>query len=279
MPPRYAYWTILIDGTPTAFRAHDQEELLPTLKQLQHANPNAEMKWFSKGRLWSSPADARAAQGSAPGPKRPGDWRPGGEHADPRARFKKKSSERKPWKHAPRGAEGAPPPGTPPSRPEGGAPGGRPPFRPEGGAPGGRPPFRPQGGAPGGERAGGRPPFRPQGSAPGGRPPFRPQGSAPGGRPPRPAWKPKPKGAWSGRPAGGGGERRFEPRGEGGGERAGGRPPFRPQGGAPGGERGGKPPFRPQGGAPGGRPPRKPFRPKGAGPHRPSGSGWRGKKK
>ena len=34
MPPRYAYWTILIDDKPTAFRAREQEELLPTLNQL-----------------------------------------------------------------------------------------------------------------------------------------------------------------------------------------------------------------------------------------------------
>jgi hypothetical protein len=28
MPPRYAYWTILIDGKATAFRAKESEELL-----------------------------------------------------------------------------------------------------------------------------------------------------------------------------------------------------------------------------------------------------------
>ena len=31
MPPRYAYWTILIDNKTTAFRARDREELVPTL--------------------------------------------------------------------------------------------------------------------------------------------------------------------------------------------------------------------------------------------------------
>ena len=35
MPPRFAYWTILIDDNPTAFRARDAEELLPTLQSTQ----------------------------------------------------------------------------------------------------------------------------------------------------------------------------------------------------------------------------------------------------
>ncbi len=29
MPPRFVFWTLLIDGKPTAFRARDREELLP----------------------------------------------------------------------------------------------------------------------------------------------------------------------------------------------------------------------------------------------------------
>ncbi len=35
MPPRFAYWTILIENTPTAFRARDREELLPNLRATQ----------------------------------------------------------------------------------------------------------------------------------------------------------------------------------------------------------------------------------------------------
>ena len=35
MPPRHTYWTIILEGKPTTFRAHTQEELLPTLRQLQ----------------------------------------------------------------------------------------------------------------------------------------------------------------------------------------------------------------------------------------------------
>jgi hypothetical protein len=58
VPPRYAYWTILIDKKPTAFRAQNQEELLPTFRQLSRANPDISMKWFARGRLWESPEQA-----------------------------------------------------------------------------------------------------------------------------------------------------------------------------------------------------------------------------
>ena len=44
MPPRFAYWTILIDGLPTAFRAAEREELLPTFKRLQEKHTNAVMR-------------------------------------------------------------------------------------------------------------------------------------------------------------------------------------------------------------------------------------------
>ena len=81
MPPRYAYWTILIDQKPTAFRAKEKEELLPTFVQLQRKNPDVVMKWFARGQLWESPAEALAAQRApkAPVEKRGRDWRPGGE--------------------------------------------------------------------------------------------------------------------------------------------------------------------------------------------------------
>jgi len=97
MPPRFAYWTILIDDTPTAFRAREASELLPTLRQLQRTNQNVIMRWFARGRLWESPEAERAAQRR---PKRPveargKDWRPGGLHKDPRARFKKRPKFRR----------------------------------------------------------------------------------------------------------------------------------------------------------------------------------------
>jgi len=90
--PRFLYWTILLGDQPTAFRARERDELLPTLKQLQRQHPEAVMRWYERGRIWDSPEAARAqfeAQRRARkleqrGPK----WRPGGEHRDPRERDK-----------------------------------------------------------------------------------------------------------------------------------------------------------------------------------------------
>jgi hypothetical protein len=85
MPPRYAYWTIIAGGLPTAFRTAVREELLPTFQRIKEKHPDAEMKYFARGKLWESPEAARAAE------KRPGtrsrDWRPGGNHRDPRQKF------------------------------------------------------------------------------------------------------------------------------------------------------------------------------------------------
>jgi hypothetical protein len=86
VPPRYAYWTILIDHKPTAFRARQREELLPTLHQLQRTNADVLLKWFARGRLWDTPEQAAWASRSLQPQKRPKSWRPGGAHADPRAR-------------------------------------------------------------------------------------------------------------------------------------------------------------------------------------------------
>ena len=109
MPPRYAYWTILIDDTPTAFRAREREELLPTFHQLQRKNKNVAMQWFARGRLWESREaehddfQRRKRAASAPfakppaGEARGGDWRPGGTHKDPRDRFKKKNRPERAW--------------------------------------------------------------------------------------------------------------------------------------------------------------------------------------
>jgi hypothetical protein len=94
MPPRHHYWTIILEDKPTAFRAHTEEELLPTLRQLQVRHPGAVMKWFARGRLWNSQDEERAdaiakRRPAAPtGERRPRDWRPGGDHKDPRDRFK-----------------------------------------------------------------------------------------------------------------------------------------------------------------------------------------------
>ena len=95
MPPRHAYWTIILEGKPTAFRAHDREELLPTLRQLQVRHPDAVMMWFARGRLWESPDAQRAAMHRPPPERRGEGWRPGGEHRDPRDRFKVPRDEKR----------------------------------------------------------------------------------------------------------------------------------------------------------------------------------------
>jgi hypothetical protein len=92
MPPRFAYWTILIDGAPTAFRARERDELMPTFTQLRRTNADVVMKWFAQGRLWDSPDEQRAA-GRKPrhaSETRGKDWRPGGRHRDPRAKYRRK---------------------------------------------------------------------------------------------------------------------------------------------------------------------------------------------
>src|SRR5215204_6323185 len=86
MPPRYAYWTILVDNLPTAFRATTREDLQPTFEQLRRKNPTAVMRWFARGTLWDSPEHAARA-GREDGERRVKGWRPGGDHRDPRERF------------------------------------------------------------------------------------------------------------------------------------------------------------------------------------------------
>jgi hypothetical protein len=92
MPPRYAYWTIIAGGLPTAFRAADREELLPTFQRIKEKHPDAEMKWFARGKLWESQDAARAAERR--GGARGRDWRPGGDHRDPRQKFIDASKQR-----------------------------------------------------------------------------------------------------------------------------------------------------------------------------------------
>ena len=84
MPPRFAYWTLLIDNKPTAFRAREKEDLVPTLQQLRRTNKDVVMKWFARGRLWESPEQASTEQRSPrpAGEKRGSGWRPGGQHTD-----------------------------------------------------------------------------------------------------------------------------------------------------------------------------------------------------
>jgi hypothetical protein len=226
MPPRYAYWTIIAGGLPTAFRAADRDELLPTFQRIKEKHPDAQMKYFARGKLWESQDAARAAdnrsarpypdrKGSerrgapdgkgardrkggpsgAPEEKRGRDWRPGGEHRDPRQKFvdakkQRNASMRKDrWQR--KNAEGIAGPQS--SRPQGSKPQGTRPqdSRPQGTKPQGT---RPQGTRPlGAKPQGNRPQFnRPQGDRPHGS---RPQGSRPQGKRPfgdlRP-WERKP---------------------------------------------------------------------------------------
>lgn len=188
MPPRFVYWTIVAGGLPTAFRATEREELLPTFKRLQAKHPDAEMKYFARGKLWASQEEARlAAEARRTMDRRPDargrDWRPGGEHQDPRQKFKDAKKDRNlKWRkerfeHRQKPGAAAPPAARPPQE-----------FR-------GRPPgaSKPQG------EWRGRPPgaAKPQGAWRG-RPPgaAKPQGEW-RGRPPGAA---KPQGAWRDRP-------------------------------------------------------------------------------
>jgi len=90
MPPRYSYWTIIAGGLPTAFRAAERDDLMPTFKRIQEKHPDAEMKWFARGKIWESPEAARQDTEARRRPPegRGRDWRPGGEHRDPRQKFK-----------------------------------------------------------------------------------------------------------------------------------------------------------------------------------------------
>ena len=231
MPPRYAYWTIIAGGLPTAFRAADRDELLPTFQRIKEKHPDAQMKYFARGKLWESQDAARAAdnrsarpypdrKGSdrrgapegkgtpdrrsgpsgAPQEKRGRDWRPGGEHRDPRQKFidakkQRNASVRKDrWQR--KNADGirepqdSKPQGNRPvdAKPEGSRPQG---TRPLGAKPQGN---RPQFNRPHGDRPHGS---KPQGTRPLGAKPHgsRPQGSRPPGKRPfgdRRPWERKP---------------------------------------------------------------------------------------
>ena len=214
MPPRYAFWTILIDGKPTAFRAREKEELLPTFQQLKRTNKDVVFKWFARGRLWETPEESQAAL-RAPRvepEKRGGAWRPGGAHADPRARFKKKSGARshdtRPREDAPRSPSGPRPPSRPWRDKPAGPPRGDRPWsnKPPSGAPprGDRPwSNKPPSGGPRGDRPWSKKP--PSGAPPRGDRPWssKPPSGGPrsdrpwrdkksGGPPPRPEPVPEP---------------------------------------------------------------------------------------
>jgi hypothetical protein len=78
MPPRYAYWTILVDEQPTAFRAAVVEDLMPTFKRLKAKSPSARMVWFQNGKIWNSRLEAQDAMRERGLRGREGDKRQGG---------------------------------------------------------------------------------------------------------------------------------------------------------------------------------------------------------
>ena len=94
MPPRYSYWTILAGGLPTAFRAAERADLLPTFNRIRDKHPDAKMKWFARGQLWDSPEAAQEDLERVRA-RRDRAWRPGGDHRDPRKKFKDAKREGK----------------------------------------------------------------------------------------------------------------------------------------------------------------------------------------
>ena len=210
MPPRFNYWTIIFGGQPTSFRSGTRDELLPTFKQIQAKHPDAQLRFFARGKLWYSEEEAQAAlirerfekgdrsrppfrdrkpEGGEAGERgesrerRNRDWRPGGDHKDPRdrynvprdvkrARFKARLAFRRP-------DEDGPKPDAPQDKPDAG--GWKP--RPEG--------WKPK---PGGQR--------PEGGG------WRPK--ADDRKPRTGGWKPKPGGQ---RPEGGGSTHKPRPAG------------------------------------------------------------------
>lgn len=97
MARHHAFWVILAGAVATAFRSPRREDLLPTLHQLQRTQPDVTLQWFDRGKLWESPEAARVALVA----KRPqfadrkADWRPGGAHRDPRARYQLSRDEKR----------------------------------------------------------------------------------------------------------------------------------------------------------------------------------------
>ncbi len=98
MPPRFAYWTIIVDDQATAFRAAELEELRPTFNRIREKHPAAVLMWFQNGKLWRSRTEAREAYTAerraadrkarpAEHPPRDRKWRPGGTHRDPRQKY------------------------------------------------------------------------------------------------------------------------------------------------------------------------------------------------
>ena len=55
MAKNFCCWVIVVGNQPTAFRAREAEDLVPTLKQLQRTQPDVEMRWFERNRSTLGP--------------------------------------------------------------------------------------------------------------------------------------------------------------------------------------------------------------------------------
>jgi len=104
MPPRYAYWTILVGDQPTAFRAGSQEDLMPTFKRLKANDPSAKMMWFQNGKLWNSRLDAQEAMRARGEMGRRGDDRQAGFRDRERQPFRDRNDRGPRTAWSPRGA-------------------------------------------------------------------------------------------------------------------------------------------------------------------------------
>ena len=186
MPPRYAYWTILVDDQPTAFRAGSQDDLMPTFKRLKEKHPSAVMMWFQNGKLWPSRIDAQEAMRARGELGRRGDERQQGGFRD---RDRRPSRAEKPeWK--PKGEF------TPaPKRSE-------------------RPDWKPRTSRPRDLKTTEKLDWKPKGDF---KPEWKPKGSSPKGsfdRERKPAWTPKPAGPQARRTSASG-KLEWKPKGEG----------------------------------------------------------------
>lgn len=93
-----ACWVILIGDVPTSFRSGTREDLVPTLKQLQRTQPDVRLRWYERGKVWENPDAAAAAvllARTAERERRTRDWRPGGDHVDPRKKYEMSRDEKR----------------------------------------------------------------------------------------------------------------------------------------------------------------------------------------
>ena len=247
MPPRYAYWTIVVDDQPTAFRSGDLEDLMPTFNRLKEKHPGATLMWFQNGKLWKSQLDAREAMQARGEQGRRRDPRQGGlrDELEPARGFKSQVSSPKPQAPSPKPERG-PKPEWKPRSTTGGFKTQAPSPRPERGP---KPEWKPKADARNVKpQAASRKPEWTSRPERGPRPEWKPKGATSGFNPqaasrrpeggPRPEWKPKGatngfKPSAAGRRPEGGPKPEWKPKGAGGG--------FKPQAASPRPERGPKP--------------------------------------